>query len=327
MKFLLILALVLIGVWAEFELTSFLDNFRQSFVWLRKALLLETKLNMRSLYEDNIEAGKLQDRVPDYVLFPCNTTDVRSSSRPTNINQLRPGDIDVIASIGDSLTAGNAGFSNNILHVLNENRAISFSGGGKGTWREYLTLPNILKEFNPNLYGYAVDDVLAVDKQSRLNVAEPMVMSRDMIYQARSLIKRITVDKRVDMEKDWKLLTIFIGSNDFCSDICHRPRQTDFIYYHEKDLVRTLRILRDNIPRLFVQIVPVPDLMELYNMEGSSTACYIIHRIGCSCIFSHDISMEKLDFLRNVIRDWQQRELDVCERDEFNTKVFFFHFF
>lgn len=324
MKFLLVLVIILVIVRADFELTSFLDNFRESFVWLRQNSLKESRRHMKSLFQGNVESGKLQDRVPKFIPFPCNTTNARSFVRPTNINKLRPGDIDVIASIGDSLTAANGGYSNNILHILNENRAISFSGGGKGTWREYLTLPNILKEFNPNLYGYAVNDVLALEKQSRLNVAEPMIMSRDMTYQARALIKRMKADKRVNMEKDWKLLTIFVGNNDVCSDMCHHYPQINFANLHEKDLESTLRILRDNIPRLFVQIVAVPNLVELYNMKGSSTTCYLVHRIGCSCIFSYNISVNKLNFLQNVIHDWQQRELDLCKRDEFNTKVCFF---
>lgn len=321
MKFLLVLVIILVRVRADFELTSFLDNFRQSLVWLRQTSMRETKRNMRSLFEENLEAGKLQERIPDNIPFPCNTTNTRSFVRPTNINRLRPGDIDVIASIGDSLTAANGGMSNNILHILNENRAISFSGGGKGTWREILTLPNILKEFNPNLYGYSVDNVLAVEKQSRLNVAEPMVMSRDMNYQANSLIKRMKADKRVNMKEDWKLLTIFVGNNDVCSDMCHHHPQVDFANQHERDLESTLRILRKNVPRLFVQIVPVPNMVELYNMKGSSPLCYLVHAIGCSCIFNHDISVEKLIYMEKVIHDWQQREVDLCKRDEFNTKV------
>jgi phospholipase B1 len=34
-----------------------------------------------------------------------------------------------------------------------EYREVSFSVGGQTTWREVVTLPNILKIFNPNLYG------------------------------------------------------------------------------------------------------------------------------------------------------------------------------
>lgn len=48
--------------------------------------------------------------------------------------------------------------------------------GGQKTWRNFLTLPNILKAFNPKLYGFSVaDQATAVQKASRFNVAEPGV--------------------------------------------------------------------------------------------------------------------------------------------------------
>jgi len=47
--------------------------------------------------------------------------------------------------MGDSLTAGAGVFANSIFHILVENRGVTATGGGQGTWREYLTLPNIIK--------------------------------------------------------------------------------------------------------------------------------------------------------------------------------------
>lgn len=58
---------------------------------------------------------------------------------------MRPGDIDVIAAMGDSLTAGVGIFATNLIELYIENRGVSFSIGGEGTWRTYLTLPNIFK--------------------------------------------------------------------------------------------------------------------------------------------------------------------------------------
>lgn len=77
--------------------------------------------------------------------------------------------------------------------------------GGQGTWREHLTLANILKEFNPNLIGFSMADSATHDKASQFNVAEPGSMSRDMPYMARILVKRIRADKRVNFHKDWKV--------------------------------------------------------------------------------------------------------------------------
>jgi hypothetical protein len=77
--------------------------------------------------------------------------------------------------------------------------------GGESTWREYLTLPNILKEFNPSLIGYALRDSLGSQKSSQFNVAEPYGITSDMSFQAELLVKRMRSDKRVDYDNDWKV--------------------------------------------------------------------------------------------------------------------------
>lgn len=91
----------------------------------------------------------------------------RSETRPTSVHRLRPGDIDIVGAMGDSLTAGNGIFATNLLHISVENRGMVWSIGGQSTWRQYLTLPNILKEFNPNLYGYSLKDGLSTDRSSK----------------------------------------------------------------------------------------------------------------------------------------------------------------
>lgn len=86
---------------------------------------------------------------------------------PNSVHRLRPGDIDIIGAMGDSLTAGNGILATNILQVFTENRGKSWSGGGEGNLQQFLTLPNILKEFNPNLYGYSLKDSLTIERDSK----------------------------------------------------------------------------------------------------------------------------------------------------------------
>lgn len=92
---------------------------------------------------------------------------MRSPTAPNSVNELRPGDIDIVGAIGDSLTAGHGAMATNILEVMVENKGLSWSIGGQGTWRQFLTIPNILKEFNPNLYGYPIKDGISIRKASR----------------------------------------------------------------------------------------------------------------------------------------------------------------
>ena len=77
--------------------------------------------------------------------------------------------------------------------------------GGDDTWRKITTLPNILKEFNPNLIGYSKGVSLTVDRSSQFNVAEIAAVSYNMPYMAKVLITRILKDPRVNVTSDWKV--------------------------------------------------------------------------------------------------------------------------
>lgn len=55
----------------------------------------------------------------------------------------------------------------------------------------------------------------------------------------------------INMKSHWKLVTIMIGGNDFCRDICNKKDTLLQINQdQEKNLINTLRIIRDTMPRL-----------------------------------------------------------------------------
>jgi GDSL-like Lipase/Acylhydrolase len=113
-----------------------------------------------------------------------------------------------------------------------------------------LTLPNIIKAFNPNLFGYSLADSYNVHRSSQFNVAENIATTSDMPYNAIKLFNRMLADSRVNMTGHWKVLTLMIGGNDFCSDICYQTNATSWINTsQEKNLIKTLKFLRDNMPR------------------------------------------------------------------------------
>lgn len=98
----------------------------------------------------------------------------KSRSVPTSVHKVTPGDIDVVGALGDSLTAANGAFAVDSLQTLLEGRGVSWSIGGRENWRTFLTLPNIIKEYNPKLYGFPeVESSLGFQKASKFNVAEP----------------------------------------------------------------------------------------------------------------------------------------------------------
>lgn len=74
---------------------------------------------------------KVQKPYSKTTRFFCdpNGPGARSSVQPVTAHMVRPGDIDVIAAIGDSLTAGNGALATNILQVFIENKGVSWSIG------------------------------------------------------------------------------------------------------------------------------------------------------------------------------------------------------
>ncbi|XP_053663664.1 phospholipase B1, membrane-associated-like [Anopheles marshallii] len=262
--------------------------------------------------------GKVQSPVPSEQAFPCPTEGMRSSKVPISVHELRPGDIDVIAALGDSLTAGTGVLATGILELIIENRGLSWCIGGQGTWRQYLTLPNILKVFNPNLNGYVVGDSLSIDRESRFDVAEIGGMSQDLPHQARNLIKRMQSDRTVDIKNHWKLITILIGHNDFCSRICYLPKPEKALYQHEQNLLETLRLLRKYLPRTMVNIVATINVSILRTFIPKPASCVTTHSFECSCVFGARFESFQ-PRLERIMKQWNRVQQTVAERDEFSS--------
>ena len=94
----------------------------------------------------------------------------------TNSRDVGPADIDVVAGIGDYLVAGTAALANTTGDTFKNFPEVSFAmgkkkcshsvrfytqsfTGGVGDWRTSTTIPNILRQFNPNLIGFSVGTV------------------------------------------------------------------------------------------------------------------------------------------------------------------------
>lgn len=299
-------------------------NYRQLFLDSRRTSLNWALDNLEMINRRARREGKMQNVLPSKVPFPCPLNNTRSPTVPNSVECLRPGDIDIIAAIGDSISAGNGIMSTNAFHMLNEFRGLGFSGGGLGSWRSFLTLPNILKVFNPKLYGFATGNALVVNHQiSHLSIAEPMIMSHDLLYQARVLIDLMQRDPHVDMQRHWKLVTVFVGGNDLCSDMCHWDDPQLFLDQHARDLRKAFRLLRDNVPRLLINLIAVPNILLTFkHMKRVPLPCFAIQRIVCHCLCSDQITPAQRRQREDTILRWQQVDLAVARLPEFQRQDF-----
>ena len=88
--------------------------------------------------------------------FPCPTEyqEPRLLHQRT-VHTLRPQDVDLVASVGDSITAGAGALASNILEVNDENRGSTYFTGNDGDWDTCPSVYNFIKNYNPWVTGGA----------------------------------------------------------------------------------------------------------------------------------------------------------------------------
>ncbi|RZC36471.1 phospholipase B1, membrane-associated [Asbolus verrucosus] len=256
---------------------------------------------------------------PKSFTFPCaNWTAFgigRSTTRPTSVHRLRPGDIDVIGAMGDSLIAGNGALEEWALGTMIEYRGVSWCAGGQNTWREFLTLPNILKEFNPNLIGYSTGIGEFSSPHSQLNVAFPVSADADALKQAKVLISRIKKNPKINFYEDWKMITIFFGANDICSGHCYN--QVDFSpRMHSKKLMVALDYLQKNLPRTFVNLIPVLDVSVSVRIKRTMM-CRFLHTLFCACFHRGG---NEMNTITELTRQYQRAEEELIFSGRYDVK-------
>ncbi|XP_012283870.1 phospholipase B1, membrane-associated-like [Orussus abietinus] len=233
-------------------------------------------------YPKSRDGVRRQKSIPHEIPFPCDVRHGRSLVRPDNVHRLRPGDIDVIGGLGDSLVAGSGALEEFAVGTFIEARGVSWCAGGQGDWRSFLTLPNLIKEFNANLTGYSTGTGEFISKKARLNIAYPVAATEDALRQARILVQRIKNDPTIDFKRHWKLITILFGANDICSAQCYEPQLFSPIR-HALHLRRTLDFLRATLPRTMVNLIPAIDVTVSVRVPRGAM-CNILHPLYCACM-------------------------------------------
>lgn len=144
-------------------------------------------------------------------------------------------------------------------------------------------------------------------------------MSRDIPHEAKVLVKRLTRDPNVNMTHHWKLVTLLIGNNDFCTDMCYYPKPEKVIDWHEQNMLKTFRYLRDNVPRLMINVVPSPNLRMLTRFKGLPAHCQTTLRFECPCLIGKN--KKWLDYYEGIMKKWVEKDFEVANREEFNSEV------
>lgn len=279
---------------------EFLENI------LSVADVIEKKPKLKAEYELRIQKFRYQQQ--QKTQFSCDVSFGRSATRPISVHKVRPGDIDVIAAFGDSISAGNGVGAQTLPGVSVQNRGEVWSIGGDKSLNEgVITLANIIRQFNPNLKGFSIgsgsrDNV----RKSALNVAQPGGVNSDMPEQADLLVERLRSGAQYNLAEDWKLVTLFVGGNDFCA-VCRRSGHSPDDYY--RNFETAIKTLYDNLQRTIVNLVPMFDITPLEDFS-TGPVCDSLQWSACSCVRNpatkptlKPIQLEYFDKLESLAND------------------------
>ncbi|XP_033633304.1 phospholipase B1, membrane-associated-like [Asterias rubens] len=215
-----------------------------------------------------------------------------SSKVPDSVHRLRPGDINVIGAIGDSLSAASGGGACSMPQMLYQYRGKVFSHGGDETYATVPTLANILRKYNPGLKGFGKDTGGWMTENAAMNLAVPGAVSLDIPLQAERLVEKMQNDVTIDYEKDWKLITIFIGGNDLCAVCRNKTKYSPEAYI---DNIRTtIQTLHEKMPRTLVNVVGILDLREINKLQGAP--CRAAHLLFCDCVANYTDEVLKTEW-------------------------------
>jgi len=219
-----------------------------------------------------------------------------------DVNKLQPGHIKVITSLGDSITCGYSAKDTSVIS-LKQYRGLSFPiGADPGV----ITLPNLIKQYSPPGFpiGGSIGTGLRDAPGNGLNGAVSGAINSDLLGQAQWLVEQLKANKQINMAKDWKMLSVWIGSNNLCQ-ICNNYTQNNGDNY-EKHMLATLDYLYANVPRLFVNLLPNLDITQMYQYKAG--VCSLLHGYECPCATSTNagnrqaVSSGAKEYLSRAIR-------------------------
>ncbi|XP_070597040.1 phospholipase B1, membrane-associated isoform X2 [Erythrolamprus reginae] len=254
-------------------------------------------------------------------LMLCKDT-APSIKYPTSVHSLKPADVQVIAALGDSLTAGIGIGSgpNDMWDMHTQYRGLAWSIGGDASLKNVTTLPNILREFNANLTGYSIGIGEFTEAHAILNQAVPGAQAKDLPDQVKRLVKIMKNDLKTKLETGWKVITIFIGIQDlcnYCKDINHYSAANFSDHVQE-----ALDLLHTEVPKALVNLVEVMDLLPIRKLFLDSRLPCAAHlaQDQCSCLLSLKEGSLDLLVMEEAIKAYQSKIQKLIKSHKYDTR-------
>ena len=163
--------------------------------------------------------------------------------------------------------------------------------GGEGDWRQFTTVPNLLKQFNPRLRG-ASSGTFSL---SGFNVAGRDALSGDLADQARLLVSKLEQDPGVSMNTHWKLVTLAAGHSDLCRLSC-RPGHAAHQFLRNVEAALDILVA---LPNVLISLVSPMDPSLSAGALHRPLSCQLFARQLCPCVAGTE-AKPRTDFLLDL---------------------------
>ncbi|KAI8093289.1 uncharacterized protein BX664DRAFT_261746 [Halteromyces radiatus] len=225
------------------------------------------------------------------------------------ISDLRADDIKVIIGIGDSVMAGfgakgviNQNYIS--LNTIKEARGVSFAMGGD---QGIVSLPNLIQYYSHDLYGSSIgEQIITVCFGDQFCPVGQYKESIDVLNAAQSGARSLNLNHELDYllqqldkayknnqahSSDWKLMTIFIGSNDICHACVVNSSLPAPYTINVQQAIERIRL---TIPNVLVQLVGMIRVDEIFTAtQAYPSYCqpfahnnFVLHDHECMCAHS-----------------------------------------
>ncbi|KNC97449.1 uncharacterized protein SPPG_07370 [Spizellomyces punctatus DAOM BR117] len=201
-------------------------------------------------------------------------------------------------TLGDSIGAAlfSKGWGNGAPSLM-ENRGWSYaSGGGPNV----SSLVNFFKVFSPSVRGESngnniirpcygplcLDPELTYKKDFGYNLALSGALVTNLAAEVEVLTDIVRTDPDVNLQNDWKFLTVLIGANDQCLSCANLLPTRKY----EEEIRKTIETLRKNFPRTIVHFSTIFKVSGLYQYNRDREYCRKLRGFGgiveCPCAFA-----------------------------------------
>ncbi|ORZ13271.1 hypothetical protein BCR42DRAFT_330935 [Absidia repens] len=208
------------------------------------------------------------------------------TSPPKDITDLRPDDIKVLGALGDSIMAGYVMMG--VSSSLDPNALVEFRGQSYaiGADSDAITLANFMNHYQPAKKGPSVGSHLATTcnnscSQSQyrpdkdvLNGALSGAMAFNLEVELGYVLSRMKSISGVDVENDWKMITLQIGSNDQCASCNTTNSDKVTAEQYGASVEAAVKSIQSQSPKTIVNIIGAFNVSQVFPLSQQSGLKY-----------------------------------------------------